>query len=410
MSDASRNPFAMSSRERVLNTVDRRPADHVPLLMRFWPMGGEDRLPFPWRDQVKRAEFLLSQGIDDTLVLQPPLGYIEEYDAGKVPEVRISLSTLPADGANRYAALVKEYTTPEGTLRHVVNLTEDWACGGDIPLFSDYNVPRAREHAVKTREDVRRLRYLLNEPDAEQTEQFRQNARSLRAEARRLGVALEGGWTALGDAAVDLCGMERILLAQMDEPEFLGELLDALLEWELKRADALLGQGVDMLVHMAWYEGTDFWTPANWRSLVKPRLKRLIGAAHAKGARFRYIITKAWSPLLEDLMEIGVDCISGADPVQDRLDLRDVCDRAAGRVCLMGGVNSAVMLEQWDDGQIKEAVDEALDVFGSGGFILYPVDAVFSDMDWGRAEVLIRRWKERCGLLKNKDRGIEYEQ
>lgn len=384
----------MNSRERILNAVDRKPVDHMPLMLRIWPMDGVDRLPFCWQDQVKRAEYLLGLGIDDTLMLQPPLGYVENYDANGAPGVSSSITALPADKANRYPVLVKEYATPEGILRHAVNKTDDWIYADDIALFSDYNVARAKEHIVKGKEDIRRLKYLLNDPSTEQMEQFRREAGALRAEAARLGVALEGGLTALGDAAVDLCGMQRILLAQMDEPEFVEELLDALLEWELKRADALLGAGIEMLVHMAWYEGVDFWTPGNYRAMIKPRLKRLIDRAHAKGVRFRYIITKGWAPLLEDLIEIGVDCISGVDPVQDTVDLGKIKERTAGRLCLMGGVNSAVMFTQWEDMRIEAAVEEAFGVFGrEKGFILYPVDAIFSDMDWNKITVMIRRWK-----------------
>ena len=64
--------------------------------------------------------------------------------------------------------------------------------------------------------------------------------------------APDGGWVALGDAAVMLCGMERILYAQMDEKDFLRRLLDILLAWELRRTELLLAEGVDCRVHIAW--------------------------------------------------------------------------------------------------------------------------------------------------------------
>ncbi len=72
----------MNSRQRLLNAIRLQPVDHVPLYLRLWSMGGgADHIPFDWRNQVTRAENLLRLGVDDTLLLQPPLGYPEEYIA-----------------------------------------------------------------------------------------------------------------------------------------------------------------------------------------------------------------------------------------------------------------------------------------------------------------------------------------
>jgi uroporphyrinogen-III decarboxylase len=386
----------LSSRERMINAMEHKEVDHVPIYFRYWPIQDSiDTIPFQWKNQVKRAEYQLSRGMDDTLLLQPPLGYIEEYNTDNVPGVKSSVKSIPAETGQEHPTLVKEYITPEGVLRHVVTKTEDWIYGDDIFLFSDYNVPRAKEHIIKDRNDIKLLKYLLNDPDSKQMEVFKAEAALLRKEAKRLGVLLEGGPVALGDSSVDLCGMERILTSQMDEPEFVEELLDTLLEWELKRIDLLLDEGIDVLVHMAWYEGTDFWTPTNYRSMLKPRLKQIVDKVHSRGVKFRYILTKGSKPLMEDLIDIGIDCISGIDPIQDNLDLAEVKSKYGDRICLMGGVNSAVMFSQWSDEEIRKTVEHTVKIMSPGsGFILYPVDAIFNDMNWDKVEVLLDAWRK----------------
>ena len=384
----------MTSRERILNAVTCEPVDHVPLVLRFWPMGGKNTIPFEWENQVRRAENTLARGLDDTLLLQPPLGYIEDYRADLLPGVTSSISHDPPGPAEEYPVLRKEYRTPGGAITHAVRRTEDWIHGEDVYLFSDYNVSRAVRHAVQDGDDLRVLPYLLGEPSAAQVDAFRREAADMRVESRRLAVALDGGWVALADAAVMLCGMERILFAQMDEPGFVEQLLDILLAWELRRIELLLAEGVDMIVHMAWYEGTDFWTPANYRAFLLPRMKRMVDRVHAGGAKYRYIITKGLSPLLSDIMEAGVDCVMGLDPVQDSVDLAAVKKSAAGRLCLMGGINSAIMLSSWSSAQIEGAVAAAIKTLApGGGFILYPVDAVFSDVSWDRVKTMIDSWR-----------------
>jgi hypothetical protein len=61
----------------------------------------------------------------------------------------------------------------------------------------------------------------------------------------------------------------------------------------------------------------------------------------------------------------------------------------------MGGVNSAVMLSQWSNEQIRQAVRDAIEILApSSGFILYPVDAIFNIQSWEKVEVLIDEWRK----------------
>ena len=379
--------------------MSHRPTDHLPLFMRFWDVdlsSDEDHIPFEWRDQIKRVENTLALGLDDTLLLQPPLGYVEEYIPEKLPGLRTDVEQFssPEDGTPQ---LKKTYHTPEGPLQVTIKMTEDWPYGQEIPLFNDYNVPRFIEPLVKTKEDFPRLKYLLADPDAATLQAFKTDADRLRGERDRMQVALEGGWCALGDAAIWLCGMERILYAQLLEPDFVEGLLDVLFEWEMKRIDLLLEEDIDVLVHMAWYEGSDFWTPKVYRKMLKPRLAEMIGKAHSKGTKFRYLISKGWKPVRHDLVEIGVDCLTNIDPVQDKIDLQEMKNDIGSKISLIGGINSSVMLSQWSDEQIQSAVEKAIEVLSpGGGFTLFPVDAIFTNQSWEKVQVIIDHWKHLC--------------
>jgi hypothetical protein len=59
---------ALSSRERVLLAYARREPDRVPIVFRTI-----EPLAHRWRNQVERAEFLLSWGADDLLTFALPL-------------------------------------------------------------------------------------------------------------------------------------------------------------------------------------------------------------------------------------------------------------------------------------------------------------------------------------------------
>jgi uroporphyrinogen-III decarboxylase len=385
----------MNSRERILAAIRREPVDHVPLYLRLWSMHqGQDNIPFNWQNQVSRAENLLKLGVDDTLLLEPPLGFTEEYHAELAQGITASVTQLPPDEQGDNPRLQKIYETPDGLLTIIVKTSKDWIHGNDIMLFSDYNLPRQTEPIIKDINDVKRLRHLLAKPTPEQLEEFRQRSKTIHHEAERLGVAIDGGWSALGDSAVWLCGTNNIYRWQMRQPELLEALFDVLLEWEMMRTELVLKEGIDVMVHMAWYEGTIFWTPKNFRRLIKPRLAQLVNKCHSAGVPFRYIITKDWKPMQDDLLELGIDCITGIDPVQDKIDLGDVKKQIGDKVCLMGGINAAVMLTQWRDDQIRSAIDQAIEILSPGnGFILFPVDNVFCELPWEKVEMVIDQYK-----------------
>jgi hypothetical protein len=384
----------MTSKDRILSAMAFKPTDRVPLMLRFWSLGGDDdNIPFNWRDPIERVEHTLALGLDDTLTLQPPLGYVEEYNPEELDQVSSYTEHLPPGDGDRYPLLKKVYQTPAGPLQTIISLTDDWPYGDDVKLFDDYNLSRLKEPLIKSFDDLPRLKYLLGSPSPTQISEFRERARILRAQAGRLSVVLDGGWVALGDAAIWLCGIEPILFGQMDHPEFVDSLLDVIAEWELSRIGLLLEENVDVIVHMAWYETTDFWTPANYRKLLKPRLLRAIERVHQAGRRFRYIITKAWNPYIPDFLTMHIDCLTGVDPVQDRIDLADLKRRLGHQICLMGGLNSAIMFSQWSDTQIRKAAEQAFVIMSPGsGFIAYPVDAVFNTQSWDKVEVLLHTW------------------
>ena len=64
-----KDSYTLSSRERMLRMLRRMETDHTPLYLTLWTVGGEDKVPFEWQDQIKRAEYLTGRGI-----FGPPAG------------------------------------------------------------------------------------------------------------------------------------------------------------------------------------------------------------------------------------------------------------------------------------------------------------------------------------------------
>ncbi len=126
-----------------------------------------------------------------------------------------------------------------------------------------------------------------------------------------------------------------------------------------------------------------------------PIVEQDVALAHHYGARFGYLITARCMPLLGMLAEAGVDALIGVDPRE--WDLAATKQALGGKVCLWGGINGHLTVEQGSEDEVRAAVREALSVLGlGGGFILSPVDNVREDTPLARANVaaLIDEWQK----------------
>jgi hypothetical protein len=403
--------YEMNSRERILCSMNFEEPDHVPVYFLFKDYGEkynkrsgftfgnfyryDVREPFSIQHEIKRVEETLKLGIDDTLRLHPPLGEAEEYNAEGVEGLKSAVNTLNFKN-DKERSIEKIYHTPEGDLKTIVKETDDWVHGKDIPLFSDYSQSRSKEFLIKTKDDLKKLKYLLGKPKKEEYKKFKEEAEELRMASKRLGVVLESGRTALGDSVVWLMGLQNMIMKEYDDPDMVLELLDMLCDWEEDRAEMLVDEGIEVLVHAAWYEITDFWTPENYRKFLKPRVKRLVKIAKDSDVKFKYIITKSTHDLKNDLLEIGVDSIMGVDPIQGNADLVALKNDFKNKITIWGGMNAAITLGRGTKNEIENATESAIKTLApGGGFILYPVDILIADANpWDNIEIMLNKWKE----------------
>ncbi len=414
----------MKSRERLLTTIAHQEPDHVPLLCWCfgftapphlrWRRDGREvahwytmrlehihTLPEPWRypeDDFERVDRWLSLGLDDVLEISPPWSMH--------PDVRVRDWQESPSASEPYPLLCREYETPAGVLRHVVRKTGEaqgpgWVIQPEhVPLFEDFNIPRGVKHAVAGPEDLSKLRYLLQDPTAEQRAAYRERMAAVRRFAQERGVLVQG-WSAFGmDGVIWLMGVERAVLAAMTEPDFFQELVDIIYDFDRRRTEIMLNVGgVDMVVQRGWYSSTEFWSPALFRRFVLPHLQDLVTLAHQAGVRFAYTMTTGVLALAELLLESGIDLLYYVDPVQDDANLATVKAKFQGRLAVAGGINSGVTLASGSPQEIRQAVYIAMQTLApGGGFILAPVDALFPDTPWPSVQAMIEAWRSvLCG-------------
>jgi len=328
---------------------------------------------------------------------RPPLVVNDYYNLHGLPvsydprvEVRECLEEPPGESV---PLMVKEYHTPGGVLRTEVRQTPDWRWGDHVPFFDDYLVPRSKKHLVERAEDLEALRYLLVPVTNAEVAAFRQESAPATEQARRHGLLLAGGWGAAADIVVWLMGFTNMLMLTQDEPDFIRELLGMVSEWNRARLQVLLDAGIQLYLKRIFYESTDFWSPRLYRQFLQPILKADCDLAHQAGARVGGMMTTGTLPLVDALVEAGLDAIIGIDPAVT--DLAAIGAKAAGRICLWGGINGYMTVEQGSEAEVRAEVRGAIETLGPDGFILSPVENVrdTSDHTWNNALSLIDEWR-----------------
>lgn len=363
----------LSSRERMLLAINHQEADHVPLVLNN----------FDWKPPHEGWD----NGTDNRISISAPSRYHPDVTTRAGREVK------PGE---RYPLLFKEYETPKGIIRQIAQQTKDWPYGDDVPLFSDYNIPRLKKFPVAEEADLEKLPFLFFPPSKEGLKEFQEHAKSVKRLAEERQILLEGHAGGFGDYAAWLMGITNLLIAAMDRPDFVHQLLDTILDWEMRDIEFLLDYAaVDVIIHRGWYECADFWSPPLYREFIAPRLKKKIQLVHQGGKKFGYIMTTGIMPLLDIFSELDFDLLIHVDPVQGHADLLRLKKEIGERVCFWGGVNSAITLGRGSRDEIRDAVTFAISTLGpGGGLILEPADCLFSDTPWENVKTLIERWRE----------------
>ena len=290
--------------------------------------------------------------------------------------------------------MVKEYQTPAGKLRAEVRQTDDWRWGDHVPLFDDYIAPRALKYPIGEDDDLEALRYLLKLPSDEEKDFVRKESQTVINFAKKNNLLRLGGWGVGADMLGWIYGLENMVYSAFDQPEFLEDMLNLISEWNQARMVTLLDIGVDIYIKRAWYETCNFWSPSSFKKFLLPIIKQEAALVHQYNTKFGYIATDKVSPLLPLLADSGIDVLIGVDP--NTYDLSKTKKAMKGKVCLWGGVNGHLTVENGTEEETREEVRNAMrELSAGGGFILSPVDNVREDSDRSRKNVraLINEWK-----------------
>lgn len=178
-----------------------------------------------------------------------------------------------------------------------------------------------------------------------------------------------------------LLGMEHVLMRMIVDPDSLEKLYDNICDYNLKMIDIALEYDIDGI-----YFGDDWGQqkgmimgPEHWRHFIKPRMKRMYDRVHEKG---KYVFQHSCGDcreVLEDFIEIGVDCYQTFQP--EIYDIEKVKKEYGSRLSFWGGISTQQLLVQATPEQVRKETARIMNIMKKGGgYIAAPTHAIAFDV------------------------------
>lgn len=397
----------LSSRENMLAVINHEQINYTPCSFMLYKGLLENS-----KNYVDFLKKQINLGLDAYAMIPPraPQVVNDHYNLHGIavnfdPSVKVK-EWIEERKGEVFPIMVKEYYTPAGNLRAEVRQTDDWRWGDHVPLFDDYIAPRTLKYLIGEEGDLEKLKYLLKPPNIKEEEDVRNESKPVIEFAHKQNLLTLGGWGVGADMIGWIYGLENMVYSAFDQPELLKDMLNIISEWNQARMVTLLDIGVDVYIKRAWYETCNFWSPSSFKKFLLPIIEQEAALAHQYNTKFGYIATDKVSPLLPLLAVSGIDVLIGIDP--HTYNLSKTKKAMKEKVCLWGGVNGHLTVENGTEEEVREEVRIAMrELDLGGGFILSPVDNVREDSYRSRRNVraLLDEWKSlnRKGESVNMD-------
>jgi uroporphyrinogen-III decarboxylase len=170
---------------------------------------------------------------------------------------------------------------------------------------------------------------------------------------------------------VSMRGMTCAMMDVLDEPELAHRIIEKGVEIAIAKARFHLDRGIEVLRLNDSVGNMNVISPQHWREFVFPHMKEFCDTVHAMspGARIYCHICGNVLPILEDLVETGLDCIGPLDPLGG-FTPSDARARVGDRAALMGGVNTMTLANGTPDDVLAESRACIEQAGQNGGYIL----------------------------------------
>ncbi len=357
----------MTGRERLLAAIRHREPDRVPVSPRIAAFLSVYYGSSSWMHHLKAAQefgFEICTPVASPMpafIYSPPLVY--RY----LPqEVKVTQRIQEQDGG---VTVWRTFETPAGRLSDETFLA---------PPGREYGVspsPVKREHLLKERDDLERLRYIMPDPGCPNLRDYDEIARII-GDAGLVEVTLNPPLDHfLGDAR----GLPQLMMDYYLDRPFFDQMVALFQDYSLAVLKAVLEHGVQYIFGTWYYASLSAgWSPAIVRECFMPIVRQHAELVHRYEGIYHVYDDGKMMSTLGDYVDAGADIIETLTPppVGD-IDLAKAKHLYGERTCLKGYVDLLYVLKMGTPDLVEKTVRQAIEVAApGGGFILGTSDSI----------------------------------
>jgi len=337
---------AQQARQRVLRAINHAEVDRIPVMYRGLP--------------------------------ETDAGLCEHFGLGPVNDCWQELvERLGADlfsggsSMGKYTRLSPKYTGPLDGSGSSYHLDYVWGLFPQQVSTATHTYLDWREHPMASFSSVREI----DEYPSPRIEDFNFSAMPVDESAAQRALTSTGRLNHVFMLAARLRGMDRLLMDMAAEPILAEAIFHKVGEFAVEFTRQSLEQVGSRLDHYVLWDDVAMqsglmMSPAQWNRYLKKWYKELYAEAKKYGLKVFYHCCGSFHPIIPTLIDIGVDVL---DPVQTsalEMDLRTLKKRYGNNVCWHGGLDVQKLLPRGTVSDVRAAVREAEELFGSGGGII----------------------------------------
>ncbi len=343
----------MNSRERFLQTLNRKVPDRAPVFANFTPQVAQKMSKYLQVPYEEPLDSMLSTRAShmDLLV--------------KLGNDAVGIACCAPDNF------------PTKTLQNGLIENEWGMIFKPMGLYNEFHIyPLAGAETVG---DIEKHTF----PDAKASGRWIEAEKTIAKYGKTHGIIADLE-TTLFETAWYLVGLEKFLMDLMLEAEYIDTLLDKIQEIHTFYGKKMIEMGADVL----WC-GDDFGTQQSqimdietFRKYFKPRFKQMF-AEYKKvnpNVKLAWHSCGAFSPFIPDFIEIGLDIVNPLQPLATGMEPEILKKQFGNEVIFFGGVCVQDLLPNKSPAEIKTEIQRRKNILGeNGGYIVAPAHNIQDD-------------------------------
>ncbi len=183
---------------------------------------------------------------------------------------------------------------------------------------------------------------------------------------------LGGDWSPFWHDAIDMLGMENLMLRMYDEPDAVHAVLQHIVDYYAAVSERMFEAAADAID--IFFIGNDFGSQTGpllgedlFRRFCMPHLRRLVELGHSYGLKVMMHCCGGFAPLIPAMIELGLDGLHAVQPSCHGMDLAVLKKTYGRQMVFNGAIDSHHILINGTPESVRRKTREVLDIMKPGG-------------------------------------------